>query len=160
MVLDCHASPSSASPSEEHQRFLDDYDPLGDDSALENQKSARPDKVTPIPTGKLATLCAVRLVDPITFTQIFPYVNEMMEHIHVTDDHSKIGFYSGIVVRRVPYIHPIRKVLRNDAVLSVDIRRKAALPSHRSYQYTSGHGYQVCLVVDLPLHNIQSVHKM
>ncbi|KAL1947733.1 hypothetical protein VTO73DRAFT_13457 [Trametes versicolor] len=97
MVLDCHASPSTASPSEEHQRFLDDYDPLGDDSALENQKSARPDKVTPIPTGKLATLCAVRLVDPITFTQIFPYVNEMMEHIHVTDDHSKIGFYSGIV---------------------------------------------------------------
>ncbi|KAI0637079.1 MFS general substrate transporter [Trametes polyzona] len=97
MAVDCHASSSSASPREEEQRLFDDYDPLGDDSALENQKSARADKVTPIPKAKLATLCAVRLVDPIAFTQIFPYVNEMMEHIHVTEDHSKIGFYSGLV---------------------------------------------------------------
>ncbi|KAH9854118.1 MFS general substrate transporter [Lenzites betulinus] len=98
MVVDCHASSSSSpSDSEEHIRLFDDYDSLADDSALENQKSARPDKPTPIPKAKLATLCAVRLVDPIAFTQIFPYVNEMMEHIHVTSDHSKIGFYSGIV---------------------------------------------------------------
>ncbi|KAI0361978.1 MFS general substrate transporter [Trametes cingulata] len=98
MVVDCQASSSSPSPREEAQRFLDDYDPLGDDSALENQKSGtRPVKPTPIPKAKLATLCAVRLVDPIAFTQIFPYVNEMMEHLHVTEDHSRIGFYSGLV---------------------------------------------------------------
>ncbi|TCD61670.1 hypothetical protein EIP91_008092 [Steccherinum ochraceum] len=53
--------------------------------------------VTPVPKAQLASLCAVRLVDPIAFTQIFPYVNEMMEHLHVTEDHSKIGFYSGMV---------------------------------------------------------------
>ena len=55
-------------------------------------------KVTPIPKARLASLCAVRLVDPIVFTQLFPYVNEMMEWLHVTEDHSKIGFYSGLVV--------------------------------------------------------------
>ena len=46
----------------------------------------------------LAVLCAVRLVDPIMFTQIFPYVNEMMDHLHLTEDKSKIGLYSGMVV--------------------------------------------------------------
>ncbi|KAI0831192.1 MFS general substrate transporter [Trametes gibbosa] len=97
MAVDRHASSSSPSDSEEHIRLFDDYDALADDSALENQKSAPSGNPTPIPKAKLATLCAVRLVDPIAFTQIFPYVNEMMEHINVTSDHSKIGFYSGVV---------------------------------------------------------------
>ncbi|OSD01624.1 MFS general substrate transporter [Trametes coccinea BRFM310] len=100
MVADCHPSQSSASQREEARRFLDDYDPLGNDSALENQKSTSgkgSDRPTPIPKAQLATLCAVRLVDPIAFTQIFPYVNEMMDHLHLTEDHSKIGFYSGLV---------------------------------------------------------------
>ncbi|KAI0664917.1 MFS general substrate transporter [Cubamyces menziesii] len=101
MAADCHTPACSASQREEARRFLDDYDPLGDDSALEKQSSAAPtarsDRTTPIPKAQLATLCAVRLVDPIAFTQIFPYVNEMMERLHLTQDHSKIGFYSGLV---------------------------------------------------------------
>ena len=106
MAADCHTPASSASQREEARRFLDDYDPLGDDSALEKQNSAAPtarsDRTTPIPKAQLATLCAVRLVDPIAFTQIFPYVNEMMERLHLTQDHSKIGFYSGLVVSPAP----------------------------------------------------------
>ncbi|KAI0336417.1 MFS general substrate transporter [Cubamyces sp. BRFM 1775] len=102
MAADCHTPASGASQREEARRFLDDYDPLGDDSALEKQNSAAPNarsdsRTTPIPKAQLATLCAVRLVDPIAFTQIFPYVNEMMERLHLTEDHSKIGFYSGLV---------------------------------------------------------------
>lgn len=54
--------------------------------------------VTPLPIAQLATLCIVRLVDPIMFTQIFPYVNEMMDHLHLTEDRSKTGLYSGMVV--------------------------------------------------------------
>jgi len=38
----------------------------------------------------------MRLVDPIAFTQIFPYINEMMAHLHVTNDPSLVGFYSGL----------------------------------------------------------------
>lgn len=60
-------------------------------------------KPTPLPKGQLATLCTVRLVDPIMFTQLFPYVNEFMNDLHLTDDPSKIGFYSGLVVR--PLVH-------------------------------------------------------
>ncbi|KAH9946226.1 MFS general substrate transporter [Epithele typhae] len=82
---------------EARTRLFDDYDSLGGDSALENQRTPHAPKVTPVPKAELATLCAVRIVDPIAFTQIFPYVNEMMEHLHLTNDPSRIGFYSGIV---------------------------------------------------------------
>ncbi len=100
-MADCHPSSSGSPSREEARRLFDDYETLGDDSALENQKSLKSDKPTPIPMAQLATLCTVRLVDPIVFTQIFPYVNEMMEHLHVTEDRSKIGFYSGLVVSDV-----------------------------------------------------------
>ncbi|KZW03867.1 MFS general substrate transporter [Exidia glandulosa HHB12029] len=52
---------------------------------------------TPLPAKQLAILCLVRLAEPIAYTQIFPYVNRMMEHLHVTDDPRQIGFYSGLV---------------------------------------------------------------
>jgi len=44
----------------------------------------------------LICLCLIRLVEPVAFTQIFPYVNEMMAHIHLTNDPSRVGFYSGL----------------------------------------------------------------
>ncbi|KAI0748012.1 MFS general substrate transporter [Daedaleopsis nitida] len=98
MAVDCHASSSGVESQEEVRRLFDDYDSLADDSALENQKSRKLDQPpTPLPVAALATLCVVRLVDPIVFTQIFPYVNEMIEHLHLTEDPSKIGFYSGVV---------------------------------------------------------------
>jgi hypothetical protein len=53
---------------------------------------------TPLPVRQLAALCAVRLVDPIAFTQVFPYVNEMIDDLHLTNDPSRLGFYSGLVV--------------------------------------------------------------
>lgn len=62
-------------------------------------------KSTPLPKAQLAALCIVRLVEPITFTQLFPYVNEFMSDLHLTDDPSKIGFYSGLVVRRLIRSH-------------------------------------------------------
>lgn len=53
----------------------------------------------PVPRIQLAALCALRIVEPVAFTHIFPYVNEMLEHIGVARDPAKIGFYSGLVVR-------------------------------------------------------------
>ncbi|EIN06786.1 MFS general substrate transporter [Punctularia strigosozonata HHB-11173 SS5] len=52
---------------------------------------------TPLNWFQLGTLCAVRIVEPIAFTQIFPYVNDMMASFRLTDDPSKVGFYSGMV---------------------------------------------------------------
>jgi len=50
----------------------------------------------PLPKAQLICLCVIRLVDPIAFTQIFPYINEMMAHLHLTDDPLRVGFYSGL----------------------------------------------------------------
>ncbi|KIJ60665.1 hypothetical protein HYDPIDRAFT_43197 [Hydnomerulius pinastri MD-312] len=74
----------------------DETSPLLRDHNVEAQNPEKP-KPTPIPTGQLAALCTVRLVDPIAFTQLFPYVNEFMNDLHLTDDPSRIGFYSGLV---------------------------------------------------------------
>ncbi|KAJ7456874.1 major facilitator superfamily domain-containing protein [Mycena latifolia] len=52
---------------------------------------------TPLPKAQLAALCIARLSDPISYTQIFPYINEFLTVLRVTDDPSKIGFYSGLV---------------------------------------------------------------
>lgn len=103
-------SGSSSGPAQNGvaQRIFDEQDLGTNASALESQKhdfgsedSKGPRKATPLPKVQLLTLCAVRLVDPIAFTQIFPYVNEMMERLHLTKDPSKIGFYSGMVVSAV-----------------------------------------------------------
>ncbi|KAK7693338.1 hypothetical protein QCA50_002906 [Cerrena zonata] len=90
-----------ASPTDDEERpFL--YQDYEDAAGLEEEPSGShhpkgSKAVTPLPKAQLASLCMVRLVDPIAFTQIFPYVNEMMEYLKVTEDHSKIGFYSGLV---------------------------------------------------------------
>ncbi|KAG8919917.1 hypothetical protein FRC01_001039, partial [Tulasnella sp. 417] len=52
---------------------------------------------TPLPVFQLAVLCMVRLAEPIAYTQIFPYVNSMVEDLHVTDNPAEVGFYSGLV---------------------------------------------------------------
>ncbi|KAG8911594.1 hypothetical protein FRC01_005628, partial [Tulasnella sp. 417] len=52
---------------------------------------------TPLPVFQLAILCMVRLAEPIAYTQIFPYVNSMVEDLHVTDNPAEVGFYSGLV---------------------------------------------------------------
>ncbi|KAF8201615.1 major facilitator superfamily domain-containing protein [Pholiota molesta] len=37
------------------------------------------------------------LRDPLTFTQIFPYINQLLSALHLVDDPAKVGFYSGLV---------------------------------------------------------------
>ncbi|KAF8840974.1 MFS general substrate transporter [Paxillus ammoniavirescens] len=75
---------------------VDETCPLLSDPCLEAQ-STQKQEPTPLPKAQLAALCIVRLVDPIAFTQLFPYVNEFMNDLHLTDDPSRIGFYSGLV---------------------------------------------------------------
>ncbi|KAF9262151.1 MFS general substrate transporter [Marasmius fiardii PR-910] len=53
--------------------------------------------MTPLPKAQLATLCLVRLVDPIAYCQIFPYINEFISYLNIADEPSQIGFYSGLV---------------------------------------------------------------
>lgn len=55
------------------------------------------EQATPLPKLQLALICFIRIMDPIAFTQLFPYVNEFITYLRVTDDPSQTGFYSGLV---------------------------------------------------------------
>ena len=68
------------------------------DQNLVESQVPKPVKMTPVPKLQLATLCLVRLLEPIGFTQLFPYVNEMVVKLNIIDDPSKVGFVSGLVV--------------------------------------------------------------
>lgn len=50
-----------------------------------------------LPFGQIGTLMGVRLAEPIAYTVIFPFINQMVEELGVTDNPDKIGFYSGLV---------------------------------------------------------------
>jgi hypothetical protein len=94
---------SPSPPCHDHCTSLDESCPLlphPTPNNLESQASSPPAKVypssSPLPKAQLVCLCLIRLVDPIAFTQIFPYINEMMAHLHITNDPSRVGFYSGL----------------------------------------------------------------
>ncbi|KAJ3774782.1 major facilitator superfamily multidrug-resistance, DHA1 sub-family [Lentinula raphanica] len=55
----------------------------------------------PLSFSQLAVLCFLRMLDPLNFTQIFPYINEFVSRLNLTEDPSQIGFYSVQHVRRL-----------------------------------------------------------
>ncbi|KAG8847042.1 hypothetical protein FRB96_001692 [Tulasnella sp. 330] len=54
-------------------------------------------KRTPLPKKQLAIICFCRLAEPIAFTQIFPYINTMVEELRAAGNPADVGFYSGLV---------------------------------------------------------------
>ncbi|KAH8118605.1 MFS general substrate transporter [Phellopilus nigrolimitatus] len=60
----------------------------------------RPQKIstpTPLPVKQLLLIFVMRLAEPIAYAQVFPYVNQMMEDLQLTDDPSHVGYYSGLL---------------------------------------------------------------
>lgn len=51
--------------------------------------------ITPVPTKQLVVLCICRIADPVAFTQIFPYINEMLASLAIEDE--RLPFYAGLV---------------------------------------------------------------
>ncbi|KZV80868.1 MFS general substrate transporter [Exidia glandulosa HHB12029] len=57
---------------------------------------ARP-KTTPLPFKQLLVIVVVRITEPICYSLIFPFVNDMIEHVGITKDPQYVGYYSGLV---------------------------------------------------------------
>ena len=51
---------------------------------------------TSLPKAQLFILCLIRLVEPIAFAQVFPYINEMIADFHLPGGPARIAFYSGL----------------------------------------------------------------
>lgn len=54
------------------------------------------DEDRPLPMGQVFVLCLSRLVDPISFFCIFPFVPKMVERMDVREE--DVGFYTGLIV--------------------------------------------------------------
>lgn len=66
----------------------------GSDGDEEEDDEEEEDK--PLPTAQILLLCYARLVEPIAFFSIFPYINPMVQQLgHLPVD--SVGFYSGLI---------------------------------------------------------------
>ena len=62
----------------------------GDDRSVDDDK--------PLPKGQILLLCYLRLVEPIAFFAVFPFINKMISEIGSIKGED-VGFYSGLIVR-------------------------------------------------------------
>lgn|SRR5665213_288802 len=75
--------------------------PINDDAISSNQQEdfcnehSHTDK--PLPIKQILILCYARLVEPIAFFGIFPFVNKMVQETGHLDE-ADVGFYSGLIV--------------------------------------------------------------
>jgi hypothetical protein len=51
----------------------------------------------PLPVGQIMLLCFARIVEPIAFFSIFPFINQMIEECGDVAE-TDVGFYSGFIV--------------------------------------------------------------
>lgn len=54
------------------------------------------DEDAPLPRAQIFLLCYTRVVEPIAFFSIFPYINSMIEHVGDVEKED-VGFYSGLI---------------------------------------------------------------
>ena len=81
--------------------------PRDDEEALSTVHEPNTKKSpTPLPKAQLAALFAVRIIDPIAYQQIFPYINQLLVDLRIAEP-ERVGFYSGVVVRtsRLDEVH-------------------------------------------------------
>lgn len=55
----------------------------------------------PLPLGQICLLLFARLIDPIAYFSIFPYVSQMIYETGEIDK-ADVGFYTGLIVRCSP----------------------------------------------------------
>lgn len=65
-----------------------------DDGDARADKNADEDK--PLPKVQVLLLCLARVVEPLAFFSIFPYVNEMVQE-NGSVENADVGFYSGLI---------------------------------------------------------------
>ncbi|CAE6480427.1 unnamed protein product [Rhizoctonia solani] len=80
--------------SRSSDQAVGDVRPQSHDNIEPSQQRPR---MTPLPKLQLLSVCVSRVAEPFAYTQIFPYVNQMVWELGVTDDPKKVGFYSGMV---------------------------------------------------------------
>ncbi|KAF1991382.1 MFS transporter [Aulographum hederae CBS 113979] len=59
-------------------------------------ESSQQDEDRPLPMDQILTLCYIRLIEPISYFSIFPYINKMIFETGGIEEED-VGFYSGLI---------------------------------------------------------------
>lgn len=66
-------------------------------SSITAGENTNVDDEKPLPKGQILLLCYLRLVEPIAFFAVFPFINKMISEIGSIKE-ADVGFYSGLIV--------------------------------------------------------------
>ncbi|KAK6008055.1 hypothetical protein QM012_004869 [Aureobasidium pullulans] len=62
----------------------------------EEQETQDEDEDKPLPMKQIMLLCYARLIEPIAFFSIFPFINQMIQEVGGVEEED-VGFYSGLI---------------------------------------------------------------
>lgn len=91
---------SSENPLTQADSETLDINKIGSTAATEEEQQADvedEDEDKPLPIGQIILLCYARLVEPIAFFSIFPFINQMILEVGGVKEED-VGFYSGLIV--------------------------------------------------------------
>ena len=54
-------------------------------------------RITPLPKVQLAIVCLIRVVEPICFQVIFPFINQMLLEVGAAQSEEEVGYAAGVV---------------------------------------------------------------
>ncbi|PWN35967.1 MFS general substrate transporter [Meira miltonrushii] len=97
-----HSKSAAFFPKEEGKSHKVAHDDIHtrDEVVIEEQKEVKSiaqTGTTPLPWLQLLIIIFMRLSDPISFTFIFLFINDLIMQTDLTQDQSKLGLYSGII---------------------------------------------------------------
>lgn len=94
---------STVKTSDERTPLLAPISPIPTNATVESSLGATEshgvhleDEDAPLPYDQILILCLTRLLEPIAFFSIFPYINSMIERTGGIDK-ADVGFYSGLI---------------------------------------------------------------
>lgn len=88
---------SSENPITQADSETLDINKIGGVATVQEQETENEDEDKPLPMGQIALLCYARLVEPIAFFSIFPFINQMIQEVGDVAEED-VGFYSGLIV--------------------------------------------------------------
>lgn len=90
-------SRSSSTSNHPHHDLENDDSQLSSRPESDPDQSQTPARRTPLPYKQLSIVCIMRLTEPISYTLIFPFINQMLEDMKVSEDPKQIGYYAGVI---------------------------------------------------------------
>lgn len=89
---------SSENPITQADSEILDINKIGGTAIVqEEQETENEDEDKPLPMGQIMLLCYARLVEPIAFFSIFPFINQMIQEVGDVEEED-VGFYSGLIM--------------------------------------------------------------